>query len=200
MQKISLSSAAIWSLGSQCLKRDGNDDEWSVACRCRLELELVEVHFKWAPCCGHRLVWCVGNERRLPGQGGWRAGSRCQSIIVILCWCDGWGGDGHKRQATSERGAAWAPGGGPSSSIFECWIMVAGSWWWNSKGGPPQSEGCERASARRFDGRGQRERGLWVECHTKEFCVKVLKFEIENSRKSFNYFSEVVPRTIETVR
>ena len=30
------------NLGSQCLKRDGNDDEWSVACGCRLEL--VEVH------------------------------------------------------------------------------------------------------------------------------------------------------------
>ncbi len=44
------------------------------------------------------------------------------------------------------------------------------------------------------------ERGLWVECHTEEFCLKVLKFEIMNSRKSFNYFSEVVPRTIETVR
>ena len=29
--------------------------------------------------------------------------------------------------------------------------------------------------------------------------VKVLKFEIVNSRKSFNYFSEVVPRTIESV-
>jgi hypothetical protein len=26
----------------QCLKRDGNDDEWSVACGCRLDL--VEVH------------------------------------------------------------------------------------------------------------------------------------------------------------
>ena len=37
------------------------------------------------------------------------------------------------------------------------------------------------------------ECGLWVECHTEEFCVKVLKFEIMNSRKSFNYFSRVVP-------
>ena len=55
-----------------------------------------------------------------------------------------------------------------------------------------------RSITRRFDGRGQRERGLWVECHTKEFCVKVLKFEIVNSRKSSNYFSEVVPRTIES--
>ena len=33
-----------------------------------------------------------------------------------------------------------------------------------------------------------------------EFCVKVLKFEIVNSRKSFNYFSKVVPRTIEFVQ
>ena len=29
--------------------------------------------------------------------------------------------------------------------------------------------------------------------HTEEFCVKVLKFEIVNSRKLFNYFSGVVP-------
>ena len=50
------------------------------------------------------------------------------------------------------------------------------------------------------NGHRQRERELWVECHTEEFCVKVLKFEIENSRKSFNYFSEVVPRTIETAQ
>ena len=34
----------------------------------------------------------------------------------------------------------------------------------------------------------------------EEFCVKVLKFEIVNSRKSFNYFSEVVPKTIEFVQ
>ena len=67
---------------------------------------------------------------------------------------------------------------------------------------------AQKSISCRFDGRsavgsmgmhGQRERGLWVECHTEEFCVKVLKFEIENSRKSFNYFSEVVPRTIEFV-
>ncbi len=32
-----------------------------------------------------------------------------------------------------------------------------------------------------------------------EFCVKVLKFEIVNSRKSFNYFIKVVLRTIEFV-
>ena len=57
--------------------------------------------------------------------------------------------------------------------------------------------GDERAITRRFDGRGQHERGLWVECHTEEFCVKVLKFEIVYSRKLFIYFSEVVPRTIE---
>jgi hypothetical protein len=31
------------------------------------------------------------------------------------------------------------------------------------------------------------ERGLWVECHMEEFCVKVLKFEIGNSRKLFIY-------------
>ena len=55
-------------------------------------------------------------------------------------------------------------------------------------------------TTRWFDGRGQRERGLWVECHTEEFCVKVLKFEIVNSRKSFNYFIRVVPRTIEFVQ
>jgi hypothetical protein len=55
---------------------------------------------------------------------------------------------------------------------------------------------CHRWS---FDGHGQREHGLWVECHTEEFCVKVLKFEIMNSRNLFIYFSEVVPRTIETV-
>ena len=53
--------------------------------------------------------------------------------------------------------------------------------------------GDERAITRRFDGHGQRERGLWVECHTKEFCVKVLKFEIKNSRKLSIYFSRVVP-------
>jgi hypothetical protein len=51
----------------------------------------------------------------------------------------------------------------------------------------------------RFDGHGQRERGLWVECHMAEFCVKVLKFEIENSRNLFNYFSGIVPRTIKTL-
>ena len=38
----------------------------------------------------------------------------------------------------------------------------------------------------------------WAVGHTEEFCVKVLKFEIVNSRKLFNYFSEVVLRTIET--
>ena len=32
---------------------------------------------------------------------------------------------------------------------------------------------------------------------TEEFCVKVLKFEIVNSRNLFNYFSKVVPRTVE---
>ena len=47
---------------------------------------------------------------------------------------------------------------------------------------------------------GSGERGLWVECHTEEFCVKVLKFEIVNSRKSFNYFIRAVPRTIESAR
>ena len=57
----------------------------------------------------------------------------------------------------------------------------------------------QRIDPWRFDGRGHRERGLLVECHTKEFCVKVLKFEIVNSRKSFNYFSRVVLRTIEFV-
>ena len=64
------------------------------------------------------------------------------------------------------------------------------------------SKPAERRSiTRQFDGRErQDERGLWVECHTEEFCVKVLKFEIVNSRKSFNYFSEVVRRTIESAR
>ena len=52
----------------------------------------------------------------------------------------------------------------------------------------------------RFDGRErQDERGLWVECRTEEFCIEVLKFEIMNSRKLFNYFSRVVPKTIEFV-
>jgi hypothetical protein len=41
----------------------------------------------------------------------------------------------------------------------------------------------EQAMIRRFDGHGQCERGLWVECHTEECCVKVLKSEIMNSRK-----------------
>ena len=59
--------------------------------------------------------------------------------------------------------------------------------------------GDERAITRRFDGHGQRERGLWVECHTEEFCVNVLKFEIVNSQKSFNYFIKEVSRTIEFV-
>ena len=44
------------------------------------------------------------------------------------------------------------------------------------------------------------ELGLWVECHTEEFCMKVLKFEIMNSRKLFIYFSRGVPRTIEFVQ
>ena len=57
----------------------------------------------------------------------------------------------------------------------------------------------ERSITRRFDGHGQHECGLWVECHTEEFCVKVLKFEIVNSRKSFNYFIRVVPKTIKFV-
>ena len=43
------------------------------------------------------------------------------------------------------------------------------------------------------------ERGLWVECHTEEFCVKVQKFEIVHSRKLFIYFSKAVPRTMEFV-
>ena len=44
---------------------------------------------------------------------------------------------------------------------------------------------------------GDRERrawAVWVECHTEEFCVKVLKFEIVNSLKLFIYFSGVVPK------
>ncbi len=45
----------------------------------------------------------------------------------------------------------------------------------------------------------ERERGLVGRGVTEEFCVKVLKFEIMNSRKSFNYFSGVVSRTIEFV-
>ena len=35
--------------------------------------------------------------------------------------------------------------------------------------------------------------------HTEEFYVKVLKFEIMNSWKLFNYSSKAVPRTIEFV-
>jgi hypothetical protein len=46
---------------------------------------------------------------------------------------------------------------------------------------------------------GSGECGLWVECHTEEFCVKVLKFEIVNSWKLSIYFSVVVLRTIESV-
>jgi hypothetical protein len=46
----------------------------------------------------------------------------------------------------------------------------------------------------------ERERGLVGRGVTEEFCVKVLKFEIVNSQKSFIYFSGVVPRTIETVQ
>ena len=48
-----------------------------------------------------------------------------------------------------------------------------------------------------FDGHGWR---AWAVSQgvTEEFCVKVLKFEIVNSRKLFNYFSRVVPRTIES--
>ena len=38
-----------------------------------------------------------------------------------------------------------------------------------------------------------------MECRKEEFCVKILKFEIVNSRNLFNYFSRVVPRTIEFV-
>jgi hypothetical protein len=59
--------------------------------------------------------------------------------------------------------------------------------------------GGSKQSAGRTDGRSCGERGLWVECHTEEFCVIVLKFEIMNSRKLFIYFSGVVPRTIEFV-
>jgi hypothetical protein len=51
-----------------------------------------------------------------------------------------------------------------------------------------------------FDGRAASVGcGLWVECHMEEFCVKVLKFEIVNSRKLFIHFSGVVPRAIEFV-
>ncbi len=39
----------------------------------------------------------------------------------------------------------------------------------------------------------ERERGLVGRGVTEEFCVKVLKFEIINSQKSFNYFSGVLP-------
>jgi hypothetical protein len=41
----------------------------------------------------------------------------------------------------------------------------------------------------------QDEHGLVGRGVTEEFCVKVLKFEIMNSRKLFNHFSEVVLRT-----
>ena len=74
------------------------------------------------------------------------------------------------------------------------WLVGGGRKVW---AGRKQQRAERRSITRQFDGRGQRERGLWVECHTEEFCVKVLKFEIVNSRKSFNYFSGVVPRTIE---
>ena len=70
--------------------------------------------------------------------------------------------------------------------------MAGGPAFWLVGGGRMGgSKPAERRSiTRQFDGRErQDERGLWVECHTEEFCVKVLKFEIVNSRKSFNYFS-----------
>ena len=54
----------------------------------------------------------------------------------------------------------------------------------------PSVDGRERQDKRGLVGRGVKE----------EFCVKVLKFKIMNSLKLlFNYFSEVVPRTIEFV-
>ena len=52
---------------------------------------------------------------------------------------------------------------------------------------------------RRFDVRWGAA-SVGCECHTEEFCVKVLKLEIMNSRKLFNYFSGTVPRTIETAQ
>jgi hypothetical protein len=76
------------------------------------------------------------------------------------------------------------------------WLVGGGRKVW---AGPKQRRAEQRSISCRFDGHGQRERGLWVECHTKEFCVKVLKFEIVNSQKSFNYFSRVVPKMIEFV-
>ena len=50
------------------------------------------------------------------------------------------------------------------------------------------------------DGRErQDEYGLVGRGVTEEFCMKVLNLEILNSRNLFNYFSRVVPRTIEFV-
>ncbi len=58
---------------------------------------------------------------------------------------------------------------------------------------------AQRSITGRFDGCEQQEHGLVGRGVTEEFCVKVLKFEIMNSRNLFHYFSRVVPRTIDTV-
>jgi hypothetical protein len=57
---------------------------------------------------------------------------------------------------------------------------------------------AQKLITRRFDGR--EERGLVGQGDKEEFCMKVLKFEIVNSQNVFNYFSRVVPRTIEFVQ
>ncbi len=57
---------------------------------------------------------------------------------------------------------------------------------------------AQRSITRPAHGRGAASVGCgWSD--TEEFYVKVLKFEIVNSRKLFNYYSRVVPRTIEFV-
>ena len=53
---------------------------------------------------------------------------------------------------------------------------------------------------RSVDGREWQEHGLVGRGVMEELCVKILKFEIVNSRNSFHYFSRVVLRTIDLSR
>ncbi len=75
------------------------------------------------------------------------------------------------------------------------WLIGSWKWWWSITFDSPIRSRSMMLGSMGVSG----ERGLWVECHTEEFCVKVLKFEIINSRKSSNYFIRVVLRTIEFV-
>ena len=69
--------------------------------------------------------------------------------------------------------------------------VAGGQAFWLVGGSGPKVWGRSRAEVSSITQKD--ERGLWVECHTEEFCVKILKFEIVNSRKLSIYFSEVVP-------